>query len=236
MGASSCANAFNVTNPPTDGLRVLSQQFTTRLHDAFSIKYLGQLGYFLGLEVSYTDAGLFMSQAKYATDLLLRAKLEDSKPISTPMVVGQHLQLDGPSFADPTLYRSLVGALQYLTITRPDISFVVNSVSQFQQAPTVDHFVAVKRILRYVKGTTNFGIHFTRCTAPTVLSYSDADWVACPDTRVLSLRLHSFSWFQPLIHWSSKKQPTVSRSSYESEDRVLANAAADVILVHSSSQ
>ena len=99
------------------------------------------------------------------------------------MIVSQHLTSDGPAFSNPTLYRSLVGALQYLTITRPDIAHVVNSVSQFLHAPTEDHFLAVKGILRYVKGTLHFGLTFRPFGAPSALvAYSDADWAGCPNT------------------------------------------------------
>jgi hypothetical protein len=92
------------------------------------------------------------------------------------MVVSQHLSSDGPLFSDPTLYRSLVGALQYLTITRPDIAYAVNSVSQFPHSPTEDHFLAVKRILRYVKGTLHFGHTFHPSDAPgALIAYSDVD-------------------------------------------------------------
>lgn len=123
-----------------------------RLSKEFAIKDLGRLGYFLGLEVSYPSSGLFLSQSKYARDILARADLLDSKPVSTPLAPGVSFTSAGTEFSDPTLYKSLVGALQYLTITRPDISYSVNTVSQFQQRPTTDHFQAVKRILRYVKG------------------------------------------------------------------------------------
>ncbi|RVW73295.1 Retrovirus-related Pol polyprotein from transposon RE1 [Vitis vinifera] len=131
----------------------LLDSFTRKLHSEFATKDLGSLSYFLGLEASPTPDGLFISQLKYARDILTRAQLLDRKPVHTPMVVSQHLTVAGSPFSNPTLYRSLVGALQYLTITRPDIAHAVNSVSQFLHAPTIDHFLAVKRILRYVKGT-----------------------------------------------------------------------------------
>lgn len=111
----------------------------------------------MGLEVTYTSDELFLSEAKYACDILSRAFMLESKLISTPMIVGQSLTVDGTTFSDTTLYRSLVGELQYLTITRPDLSYAVNSVSQFLQSPTDDHFRAVKRIMRYVKGTMEYG-------------------------------------------------------------------------------
>ncbi|GKB02295.1 retrovirus-related pol polyprotein from transposon RE1 [Tanacetum coccineum] len=165
----------------------LLTSFTTRLNQEFAIKDLGDLSYFLGLEVSYTNDGLFLSQAKYATDVLTRATLMNSKPVSTPLAANEVFVTGGSLFANPTLYRSLVGALQYLTITRPDLSYAVNQASQFLHAPTDAHFQSVKRILRYVKGN--------------------------------------------LVSWSAKKQPTVSRSSCESEYRDMANTVAEIIWI-----
>ena len=162
----------------------LLDSFARKLNSEFASKDLGSLSYFLGLEATSTTDGFFISQLKYAWDILTRARLLDSKPVHTPMIVSQHLTRDGPAFSDPTLYRSLVGAFQYLTITRPDIAHVVNSVSQFLHGPTADHFLAVKRILHYVKGTLHFGLTFRLSDAPGALvAYSDADWASCPDTR-----------------------------------------------------
>ncbi|XP_058071025.1 uncharacterized mitochondrial protein AtMg00810-like [Magnolia sinica] len=149
---------------------------TCKLNSESATKDLGSLSYFLGLEATPTTDGLFISQLKYARDILMRAQLLDSKPVHTPMVVFQNLSSYGPLFSDPTLYRSLVGALQYLTITHPDIAHVINSVSQFLHSPTENHFLAIKRILRYVKGTLHFGLTFHPSAAPGALvGYSDAD-------------------------------------------------------------
>ncbi|KAF5461671.1 hypothetical protein F2P56_017753 [Juglans regia] len=114
---------------------------------------------------------------KYALDLLHHASMIDAKPISTPFVVGQHLLVKGTLFSDRTLFRSLVGALQYLTITRPDLSFSVNSICQFMHAPTEDHFHALKRILRYVKGIAHHGLQLHKQFTRDLLGYSDVDWV-----------------------------------------------------------
>jgi hypothetical protein len=129
----------------------LIRTFITRLSKEFSMKDLGDLHYFLGVEVQPNEKGLFLSQTKYALDLLHRASMTDAKPISTPFVVGNHLSAEGQLFSDPTLFRSLAGALQYLTITRPDLSFSVNSICQFMHAPTDDHFRALKRIYAMLK-------------------------------------------------------------------------------------
>lgn len=190
--------------------------FTTRLHHEFAIKDLGDLNYFLGLEVSHTEDGLFLSQTKYAKDVLSRADLLDSKPVSTPLAVNELFTSDGPPFKDPTLSRSLVGALQYLTITRPDLSYAVNRASQFLHAPTTAHFQSVKRILRYLKGTIAFGLTFKRPISNSILGYSDADWSRCIET-LRSTYGYSIFLGRNLVSWSAKKQPTISRSSCESE-------------------
>lgn len=103
--------------------------FVRRLHQEFVIKDLGELKNFLGLEVAYTDDGLFMSRSKYAWDILERATMIESKPVRTPLAPNGTFILKGTPFYSPNLYRSLVGALQYLTITRPNISYYVNQLS-----------------------------------------------------------------------------------------------------------
>ncbi|KAM1198584.1 hypothetical protein ACFX2I_009959 [Malus domestica] len=207
-----------------------SRQMTcliNKLGTLFSMKDLGPLHYFLGVEVKYVDDQMHLSQAKYALDLLQRTKFLDAKPISTPVSCGQKLSAyDGEAHDSPDLYRSVVGALQYLTITRLDLSYAVNQVCQFMHSPKTTHWTAVKRILRYVKATYNHGLLYkpgnTHLTA-----FSDADYAGNPDTR------HSTGGFciylgSNLVSWSSKKQKTVSRSSSEAEYRQLAYTAAEL--------
>ncbi|XP_021992483.1 uncharacterized mitochondrial protein AtMg00810-like [Helianthus annuus] len=152
----------------------------------------------------------------------------DAKPMFTPMSTTVALSPTGDPFHDPTLYQSLVGALQHLTITLPDISYVVNQLSQYLHCPTTDHFQEVKRIIRYVKGTISFGLNFTKPSTCTLLGFSDADGARCLKTRRST---YGFSIFfgGNLVSWSAKKQPTVSRSSCESEYRVMANTAVEII-------
>ncbi|XP_022001435.1 uncharacterized mitochondrial protein AtMg00810-like [Helianthus annuus] len=149
--------------------------FTRHLHSEFSIKDLGLLNYFLGLEVMHDTEGLFLTQTKYANDILDRAGLLNAKPVATPLSISDTFTTDGTPFSDNTLYRSLVGALQYLTITRPDLSYAVNKACQHLHSPTEKHFQLVKRILCYVKGTISHGLVFTRPATSTILGYSDAD-------------------------------------------------------------
>ncbi|GJV28967.1 uncharacterized mitochondrial protein-like protein [Tanacetum coccineum] len=167
----------------TGNKNVLISQFISRLNKEFSIKDIGKLSYFLGLEVAYNDKGLFLTQAKYDHDILSRAGFLHSKPVSTLLSAYANLTTNGDPFSDPTLYCSLVGALQYLTITKPKLSYAVNQVSKFLHAPTNDYFQAVKLILRYVKGNLSFGLAFNRSPCASLTTFYDADWARCTDTR-----------------------------------------------------
>ena len=155
------------------------QTVITQLSTLFPIKDLGALHYFLGIEVQRSSTGIFLSQTKYILDLLTKAKMDGAKPCSTPLSTSK-LDHDSPPLENVTEYRSLVGALQYLTWTRPDLSFAVNLVCQFMHTPRVSHFQAVKRILRYLKGTIDLGLWFTKSSSPPYLTaFSDADWAGC---------------------------------------------------------
>uniref|UniRef100_A0A2N9J544 Reverse transcriptase Ty1/copia-type domain-containing protein n=1 Tax=Fagus sylvatica TaxID=28930 RepID=A0A2N9J544_FAGSY len=133
---------------------------------------------------------------------------------------------DGDPLPDPHGYRSMVGALHYLTFTRPDISFAVHQVCQYMSAPTSTHLTAAKRILHYIRGTVHHGIEFT--PGPLTLSaYTDADWAGDPDDRRSTFGFLIYLGSNA-ITWSAKKQPTVSRSSTESEYRALAFASAEL--------
>ncbi|KAK9060122.1 hypothetical protein SSX86_020826 [Deinandra increscens subsp. villosa] len=214
----------------TGNNEAILSSFIKKLHSEFAIKDLGLVNYFLGLEVKHNKDGLFLSQSKYAYEITERAKLLDAKPVHTPMASHENLTSQGIVLEDPTEYRSLVGALQYLTITRPDISYSVNQVSQFLKAPTMENFQNVKRIIRYIKGTLDFGLTFSRPSSTTLVGYSDADWARCLETR-RSTYGYSIFLGGNLVSWSAKKQPTISRSSCESEYRAMANTAAEIVWI-----
>jgi hypothetical protein len=133
------------------------------------------------LRFFFSSNGFYLTQAKYIFDLLSRAKLTDCKIVDTPTELNAHLNLqDGEPLRDPTLYRHLVGSLVYLTVTRPDISYVVHQVSQFMATPRSTHFSDVLRILRYLKGTLFHGLHFSSESPLELHSYTDADLVGDP--------------------------------------------------------
>uniref|UniRef100_A0A2N9G735 Reverse transcriptase Ty1/copia-type domain-containing protein n=1 Tax=Fagus sylvatica TaxID=28930 RepID=A0A2N9G735_FAGSY len=203
--------------------------FKLFLHQQFEMKDLGHLSYFLGLEVSSDSTGYYLSQAKYASDLLSRAGLIDTKVVSIPLEMNARLTpLDGTPLSDATLYHQLVGSLVYLTVTRPDIAHAVHLVSQFLSAPHSTHYAAVIHILRYIKGTMFHGLHFSAHSTLNLCAYSDADWVGDPTDR------HSTTGFcfflgDSLISWRSKKQHIVSRSSTEAEYRALADTTSELL-------
>jgi histone deacetylase 1/2 len=168
------------------------------LHDlglAFALKDLGSLHYFLGIEVNKVHDGIVLSQEKYANDLLSRVNMKICKPVDTPLSVSEKLSVvDGEplSSEDSTRYRSIVGALHYITLTRPDIAFSVNKVYQFLHAPTTVHWTVVKCILTYIRGTTSLGLRLSKSLSTSISAFSDADWVGYPDDRRVHRRFAVF--------------------------------------------
>jgi len=147
------------------------------------------------------------------------------KPCSTPVDTNPKLAADGPPVQDASEFRSLAGALQYLTFTRPDIAYSVQQVCLHMHDPREPHLAALKRILRYIKGTLHLGL--LRPSSQSELTvYSDADWAGCPDTRK-STSGYAIFLGDNLVSWSSKRQNTVSRSSAEAEYRAVANGVAE---------
>ena len=169
------------------------------------MKDLGTLSYFLGLEVTSSSYGYYLSQAKYAYDLLSKAGITDNKTVSTPLKYNAKLTpLDGEPISDATRYRQLVGSLIYLTITRLDISHVVGMVSKFMNAPRFVHYVAILWILQYVKGTLYHGLYYSSRSALELHAYSDADW-AGDSTNCCSITGFCFLLVTFLVSWHSKK-------------------------------
>jgi hypothetical protein len=160
-------------------------ELLTLLQYEFSIKDLGSLNFFLGIEVVATAGGCLLSQNRYILDILLRTNMLASKPVSSPMATTASLAaFEVTSFDDPTLYISIMGALQYLCITRPDISFTANKLSQFMKKPIVIHWQSVKHLLCYIKQTIHFGLQFHKSSSTLLQAFTDADWAGtCDDKR-----------------------------------------------------
>uniref|UniRef100_A0ACD6AGA9 Uncharacterized protein n=1 Tax=Avena sativa TaxID=4498 RepID=A0ACD6AGA9_AVESA len=179
------------------------------LNEDFVLKDLGDLHFFLGIEVKKTQDGLLLTQEKYDADLLAKVGMTMCTPSPTPLSSTENLSLtEGTAlgFDDRTQYRSIVGALQYLTLTRPDIYFSVNKVCQYLHAPTTTHWTAVKRILRCVQGTIHVGLTFQKSSSSLLSAFSDADWAGCLDDR-RSTRGFAVFFGPNSISWSARNMP-----------------------------
>ncbi|GJW78576.1 ribonuclease H-like domain-containing protein [Tanacetum coccineum] len=204
----------------------LLQQIIDSLHNEFDMTDLGALNYFLGISADRNSTGLFLSQRKYALQLLVRAHMVHCNPSRTPVDTVSKLGPEGVPVQDPTLYRSLAGGLQYLTFTRPDLSYAVQQVCLYMHDPREPHFAALKRILRYVRGTVDFGLQLYASATTSLVGYTDADWAGCPSTR-RSTSGYCVFLGDNLLSWSAKRQHTLSRSSAEAEYRGVANVVAE---------
>ena len=136
----------------------LLRRIIASLQHEFAMKDLGQLHHFLGMSVTHSSARLFLSQRQYILDILERAGMQDCKPCSTPVDTCAKLSYDGPPVDDSSQYRSLVGALLWITFTRPDIVFAIQQACLFMHDPRAPHLLAVKRILHYLRGTLDHGL------------------------------------------------------------------------------
>ncbi|XP_056849759.1 retrovirus-related Pol polyprotein from transposon RE2 isoform X2 [Raphanus sativus] len=204
------------------------ERFKTYLHKCFKMKDLGNLKYFLGLEIARGPEGIFVSQRKYALDIVAECGLLGAKPSPVPTELNHKLALsNGRPLRDPSQYRRLVGRLIYLTFTRPELSYIVHILSQFMQKPQEDHWLAALRVVRYLKGTTGQGIMLTSDRNLRLTAYSDSDWSACPITR-RSLSAYIVLLGDSVVSWKTKKQRTVSRSSAEAEYRSMADTTCEL--------
>jgi hypothetical protein len=184
--------------------------FKHAMQSEFEMTDLGIMKYFLGIEVHQSAKGIFVCQEKYATDIIKRFRMEGCNPIETPIPLGTKLSKndEGP-IVESTLYKNLVGSLLYLTATRPDIMYATGLVSRFMEYPKYSHWKMAKRILRYVAGTLNFGLWYTKYDSNQLSSYIDSDFAGSLDDRK-STSGHVFQLGMNLISWASKKHPIVS--------------------------
>ncbi|GKV53384.1 hypothetical protein SLEP1_g59915, partial [Rubroshorea leprosula] len=169
---------------------------------------------------------LFLSQAQYIRDLLDKFGMAEAKPISSPMAIAALQLHQGLKLSDPSSYRSLVGSLQYLNLTRPDITFAVNRLSQFLHAPSDVHMQVAKRILRYLEGSVFNGLLLRRQPLSPLHAFSYSDWAGDKDTLQSTTGFIVFLGSTP-ISWKACKQKAVARSSTEAEYRALAAASSE---------
>ena len=201
----------------TSSSSTLREQVIAAMKIEFPMSDCGELDSFLGISTIFNDKGLFLNQMKYAEDIIQRAVMQDCKPVAIPVDLKSKLSDQiGTPLQNPTEYRSLEGALQYLTFTRPDIAYVVQQVCLFMHDPRDLHMQALRRVLRYLQGTKEQGLQLLKHQPLKLTAYTDADWAGCPTTRRSTSGFCLFLG-DNLVSWSAKRQPTVSRSSAEAE-------------------
>ncbi|KAH9687903.1 hypothetical protein KPL70_014941 [Citrus sinensis] len=195
----------------------LFEEFKRVMIKEFEMTDIGLMAYYLGIEVKQKEEGIFISQESYAKEILKRFKMNDCKPISTPVECGVKLsKYDEGEDIDPTFFKSLVGSLRYLTCTRPNILYAVGLVSRYMENPKTTHFKVAKRILRYINGTTNFDLLYSFSNDYKLVGYSDSDWGGDVDDRK-STTGFVFFMGDTAFTWMSKKQPIVTLSTCEAE-------------------
>ncbi|GJU19839.1 ribonuclease H-like domain-containing protein [Tanacetum coccineum] len=204
----------------------LVHRVISRLSTKFAMTDLGELSYFISIAATRSSFGLFLSRSSFARDILERANMRKCNSCTTPADTKSKLSSLGTPVSNPTLYRSLAGALQYLTIMRPDISYAVQQVCLFMHDPREPHMDALKHILRYLQGTMSQVLFIHPSSVDRLVTYTNAEWAGCPDTRRSTFGFCVFLG-DNLVSWSSKRQHVVSRSSAEAEYRGVANVVAE---------
>ena len=204
------------------------QKFKEYLGKSFSMKDLGKLKYFLGFEVSRGPEGIFVSQRKYALDIVTDTGNLGCQPAATPLEQNHKLAIStSPVLTDPNKYRRLMGRLIYLVHTRPELSYSVHVLLQFMKKPRQDHWQAALRVVRFIKGSLGQGIMLSSSADLSLTVFCDSDWSSCPLTR-RSLSAFVVMLGDSPISWKTKKQKTVSHSSAEAEYRSMAAALREV--------
>ena len=195
----------------------LCKDFSIVMQNEFEMSMMGELKFFLGLQILQTHKGTIINQEKYTRELLKRFGMEDSKPVGTPMCTSTKLDKDDEGTqVDEKGYRGMIGSLLYLTASRPDIMFAICLCARFQSCPKESHLNAVKRIFRYLKGSMNFCLWYPKCTNFSLCGYTDADFGGCRiDRKSTSGSCHFLG--NCLVSWMSKKQNAISLSTTEAE-------------------
>ncbi|GJT83384.1 ribonuclease H-like domain-containing protein [Tanacetum coccineum] len=201
----------------------------TPLKQAPGAWYLRLLYLFYNVEILFLrlrSTALLINYNLFFTSSLECLTMYIVTPSRTPVDTKSKLGPDGVPVQDPTMYRSLAGGLQYLTFTRPDLSYAVQQIFLYMHDPREPHLAALKRILRYVQGTLDLGLHLYASSTTSLVGYTDVDWAGCPSTRRSTSGYYVFLG-DNLLSWSAKRQHTLSCSSAEAEYRGVANVVAE---------
>jgi hypothetical protein len=209
----------------------LCKEFSKTMQDEFEMSMMGELKFFLGLQIKQTEDGIFLNQSKYVIDLLKRFGLTNAKAYGTPMSPSTKLDKDEKGKpVDVKLYRGMIGSLLYLTASRPDIMFSVCLCARFQSCPKESHLIAVKRIFRYLLRTIDLGLWYPKSNSFDLISYTDADFAGCKiDRKSTSGTCHFLG--HSLVSWFSKKQNSVALSTAEAEYVVAGSCCAQSLYI-----
>src|SRR3954471_1321057 len=199
------------------------------MQSEFEMSLMGELNFFLGLQIKQLIQGTFVSQTKYCMEFLKRFGMSEAKEIDTPMATNGNLDKDEKGKeVDVKLYRGMIGSLLYLTASRPDIIFSVCMCARYQSCPKESHLKAVKRILRYLSGTTTYGLWFPKGYECYLVGLSDSDFAGCKsDRKSTSGTYHLFS--NSFISWHNKKQVSVALSTAEAEYVAAGSCCAQIL-------
>ena len=196
---------------------LLMKEFKLSMEKEFDMSDLGKMRYFLGIEVLQTSQGIHNSLTKYAVEVLRRFEMEDCNGVRNPMVAGSKVDMDeNGERIDETFYKQIIGSLMYITTTRPDLQFAVSLLSRYMSRPTKLHLHAVKRVLRYLRDTEDYGIWYKRGGAGELQVFTDSDFAGDVDRRK-STSGYVFLMDNAAVAWLSKKQPIVTLSTTEAE-------------------
>ncbi len=205
------------------------QHFVHQMQSEFEMSLVGELTYFLGLQVKQMEDTIFISQSKYAKNIVKKFGMENASHKRTPAATHLKLTKDEKGVdVDQSQYRSMIGSLLYLTASRPDIAFAVGVCARYQAAPKMSHLTQVKRILKYVSGTCNYGIMYSHGEDSKLVGYCDADWAGSADDRK-STSGGCFFLGNNLISWFSKKQNSVSLSTAEAEYIAAGSSCSQIL-------
>ncbi|XP_052479605.1 uncharacterized mitochondrial protein AtMg00810-like [Gossypium raimondii] len=197
--------------------QIMFDKFKKSMMAEFDMLDLGRMHYFLGIEVAQSDTDIFISQRKYAQEILKRFQMANCNPVGTPVKTSLKLVKDDTGRdVDNTLYKKIVGSLMYLTATRPDITYAINLICRFMECPKEMHLQAVKRILRYLQGTTDYEILYKKGEKSTLIGFTDSDYARDQDDRK-STSGYVFMLGTGVVSWSSRKQLIVTLSTTEAE-------------------
>jgi hypothetical protein len=195
----------------------LVARFAEDMSREFEMSMIGELQFFLELQIKQSKEGIFVHQAKYTKVIVRKFKMEDSKAMATPMSTTTTLDADDEGeYMDQKEYRSMIGSLFYLTATRPDIQFSVCLCARFQASPRTSHRQAVKRIFRYLRHTPDYGLWYSASSSLALHGFSDVDFAGCRLDRKSTSGTCQFMG-SSLVSWSSRKQSSVSQSTTEAD-------------------